>query len=488
MASCVVMRVKGGSFDLFRRHTQAVTWAAMVILLCLVPHLNAQTRKSKPLTIPRPSDLTPLQSYRFAVRERGSLAATVVGNYGDSLASVIAGSAASAKRVFNLFGDSVVAKMADSLNAPRRMFLNSVRERVGLAAATSSDQQLRAVRTLAQRWRQDILVSANDAAACADCREGDDFENRREAFTNWCDSTRDGFTEALTTRADEALDSISQAYENARDSVSEHAEELLDKENEEREARADSIAHEEDIASRLIISVAYDNPVTYRGRDNAVRYYGVSPTIQYNHRSGLFASVSATWLDKQGSTWDGTDASLGFERTIGDEWSVSLAYTHLWWSSTSAQSKSVLDNSLDLAINWSGTHLSAGAELSYAFSKSSETTLFLSVAAPLTVYEKSGHGALVFEPGLTGAYGQQDASLQAARKQRLKKDTAQASNVKTKRAIAVLDYELKLPLSYRWGPYAFGASYTIVAPLNIVDESAGTVFGVLSIDVSMTIR
>ena len=52
----------------------------------------------------------------------------------------------------------------------------------------------------------------------------------------------------------------------------------------------------------------------------------------------------------------------------------------------------------------------------------------------------------------------------------------------------MLDYELKLPLSFRWGAYAFGASYTIIAPLNIVDESTSTPFGVFGIHVSVTIR
>ncbi len=488
MGNCVVIRAGCASFVFFRRHTWALTWTLMVILFCLAPLLDAQTKKAGQATTTGTAELTPLSGYRLAVKERSSLAATVVDNCGDSLAGVISGSSASAKRVFNLFSDSVIAKVADSLNAPRRMSLGSFRERVGHAAATFSDRHLHAVRTIAQQTRQVILTSANLAAACADCRDGDDYDNRREVFTNWCDSTRDASVEALTTRAEEALDSISQAYENARDSVSEKAEDLLDKENDEREARADSIALEEEIASRLVITVAYENPVAYRGRDNGARFYGVSPTIQYSHRSGLFASVSGAWLDKGGSKWDGIDASVGFGRSIGDDWFGSLAYTHLWWSSTSPQSKSVLDNSLDLEMGWSVTHLSTSAHLSFAFSKTSETTLFLSASAPLTLFEKAGRGSLLFEPGLTGVYGQQDASLLTARRQKSNKKNVLAANVKPKKTFAVLDYELNLPLTYRWGAYSLGASYTIAAPLNILDESSSTVFGALSVEVSVTIR
>jgi len=485
---CVRIQPIGASFGLFLRRARRVTWTLMFMMLCPAPFLAAQTEKSKPATEIRPAELTPLQAYRLAVKERGSLGVTAVDNCGDSLAVVISGSSASAKRVFNLFSDSVVARVADSLNVPRTMSLNSLRKRVALAAAASTDQQLLAVRTLAQRSRQVILASASAAAACASCSEGDDYGDRREMFADWCDSTKDASIEALTTCAEQALESISQEYENARDSVCELAEDLLDKESEEREARADSIAHEEEIASRLIMTMVYDNPVAYRGRDNGVRFYGVSPSVEYDHRSGLFASVSGTWLDKPGTNWDATGASVGFGRSIGDDWFGSLSYTHLWWSSASPQSKSVLDNSLDLQIDWSGTLLSAAAELSYAFSKSSETTLFLTVTAPLTVFERAGRGSLVFEPGLTGVYGQQDASLQTARNQKANKDNAPAANVKKRKIFAVMDYELKLPLSYRRGAYAFGASYTLVAPLNIVDASTSTLFGVLSFEVSMTIR
>ena len=460
----------------------------MFIMLCLAPSLTAQTKKSKPAKEIHPAEMTPLQLYRLAVKEQSSLAVTVVDNCGDSLAGVITASSASAKRVFNLFSDSVVAKVADSLNAPRRMSLNSLRERVALAATTSSDQQLLAVRTIAQRSRQVILASASAAAVCADCREGDDYSERREVFSNWCDSTKDASIEALITRAEQALESIPEEYENPRDSVSEQAEDLLDKENEEREARADSIALEEEIASRLIITVAYENPVTYLGRDNGVRSYGVSPSVQYNHRSGLFGSVSGSWLDKAKRNWDVTASSVGFGRAIGDAWFGSLAYTRMWFSSTSPQSKSVLDNSLDLEMDWSGTLLTATAHLSYAFSKTSETTLFLSATAPVTVFERAGRGSLVFEPGLTGVYGQQDASLVVARKQKSNEKNVPAANVKPRKIFGVMDYELELPLTYRWGAHAFGLSYTIVAPLNILDASTSTVFGVLSIEISMTIR
>jgi hypothetical protein len=412
----------------------------------------------------------------------------LVGNCGDSLAGVISGLSASAKRVFILSSDSVLARVADSLNAPRRKSLSNLREALALAAATSADQHVLALRTIAQRSRQVILASANAAAACGDCREGDDYENRRDEFTNWCDSTRDASIEALMTRAEEALDSIPEVYENARDSVSDQAENLLDKENDEREARADSIALEEEIASRLVISVGYDNPVSYRGRDNGVRFYGVSPSVQYTHRSGLFASVSGSWLDKSDGNWDDTETSVGFGRALGDAWFGSLAYAHLWFSSTSPQSKSVLDNSLDLEIAWSGSLLSTAAQLSYAFSKTSETTLSLSVSAPLMVFERAGGGSLLFEPGLSGTYGQQDLSLVAARKQKSKKNTLPVPAVKKRKVFGVMDYELDLPLRYRWGAYAFGATYTIAMPLNVLDESTKTVFGVFSIEVSVTIR
>jgi hypothetical protein len=333
-----------------------------------------------------------------------------------------------------------------------------------------------------------ILASANTAAACADCREGDDYESRLDLFTNWCDSTRDASIDGLITLAEQALESISEEYENARDSVSDRAENLLDKENEEREARADSIALEEEIASRLVISVGYDNPVSYRGRDNGVRLYSFSPSVQYTHRSGLFASVSGSWLDKSEGNWDDTEASVGFGRALGDAWFGSLAFAHLWFSSTSPQSKSVLDNSLDLEIDWSGTFLSTAAQLSYAFSKTSETTLSLSVAAPMMVFERPGGGSLLFEPGLTGIYGQQDLSLVAARKQKSKKNNLPAPAVKKAKVFGVMDYELDLPLKYRWGAYALGASYTVAVPLNVLDESTKTVFGVLSVELSVTIR
>jgi len=460
----------------------------MFMSLCSSPFLAAQTRKPTQAGEIRHAEMSPLEIFQRTVKDRSVLAQTEVERCGDSLAATIADSSASAKRGFTLFSDSVVAATADSMNALRRASLDSLKERVALAAVAVADQHVAAVRALARETRQVILASANRAAACADCGPGDDYGRRGNGFLELCDSLKDTGIDALTTRADQALDAISQRYDYARDSVSERAESLLDKEREEREARADSIALEEEIASRLIITLGYDNPVAYLGRDNGVHFYGVSPSVLYNHRSGLFASVSGSWLDKTKNSWDVSTASVGFKHSIGDAWSGSLSYTHLWFSSTSSQSKSVLDNSLDLDVEWSGALVTTTAEISFAFSKTSETSLLLTAVAPLTVYEGAGRGTLAFEPGITGAYGQQDASLVTARKQKSNKNGVPVANVKPRKTIGVLEYELSLPLSYHLGAYAFSAGYTIVLPLNILDESTSSLFGVLSIEISMTIR
>jgi hypothetical protein len=52
----------------------------------------------------------------------------------------------------------------------------------------------------------------------------------------------------------------------------------------------------------------------------------------------------------------------------------------------------------------------------------------------------------------------------------------------------VLDYEFNLPLIYSLGPYTFRVAYAFIVPLNILDGSTSTPFGVLSVEASMTIR
>lgn len=488
MGICCAIRFTNAPYCIARSRILAATWAMMCMIVGVAPFLDAQTKQATPAAATHRPEPSPLEMFQLAVRERSALATSEVDRCRDSVAAVIADSSASAKRILTRFGDSIVVAMADSMNVIRRTSLNGLSERVSLGAAAVVGRHIAAVHTIAQQTRQVILTSANVSASCTDCGPGDDFGRRWTVFAAWCDSARDASIEAMTARGDQALDSISQEYETARDSVSEQAESLLEEETDERESRADSSAHEEEIASRLIVTVAYDNPVAYLGRDNGSHFFELSPTLFYRHRWGIFASLSGSWLNEAKNNWDVTTAAVGYGRSIGEEWYGALSYAHLWFSSTSSQSKSVLDNSLDLEVDWSGTFLTATAQLSFAFSKSSEASLVLSATAPLTVFEEAGSGTLIFEPGISGAYGQQDASLVTARKQKSNKGAVPTANVKPRKTIGVLDYEFCVPLSYRRGVYAVSAAYTVVAPLNVLDESTSTLFGVVSIDISMTIR
>jgi hypothetical protein len=455
-------------------------WGAVIVTCWCVPRGAAQLTQPAHAGRTGPQSVSTLPNFRSAIDAQGVLAEKTLAQWADSLGGVIREVAASAHQTYRRGTDSLITRGTHPLDGEEIMSLRALRDRADRRAKSISDHFLSNIRGSARRATELIRDAARRASLCDGCAGDEDFAERRSDFITWCDSTRDASLEDLDSDASFAIDSIESSYGNARDSVADEADRLLD---------------EEESASHAVLSVAYDDPLVDRGRDNGIRLYAFTPTIQYNHRSGLFGSISGSWLNKAENNWDVTATTLGYQRTMWEEWAASVSFTHLWFSGTSPQAKSVLGNSIDAELDWSGTHLVSSVHVLYEFSGASEITLYLNVAARITVVESGHSNSLVFEPGVTGVYGQQDATLEQARLLKTsngkgKKAAASTvvTTVKPVKTFDVLEYELTLPLTCRWDAYSVGVSYTIAVPLNIVDQSTDGIFGILGLGASLTIR
>ena len=146
----------------------------------------------------------------------------------------------------------------------------------------------------------------------------------------------------------------------------------------------DSIAkNNEDETSYFVVRIDYYNKTLSYGRDLGVQQYSLLPSLTYNHKSGLSASITGNYYNVDTPNYNMTDFNISYNNyfKFNEDWSYAISYDHYFFNPDSA---SLLKHSIGL-----GT--------SYTIGKFSGNLNFA------TSYG-SGQSANSFSPGISGFF------------------------------------------------------------------------------------
>ncbi len=136
------------------------------------------------------------------------------------------------------------------------------------------------------------------------------------------------------------------------------------------QATLDKIVEEDSLikdneSSNFIIRIDYYNRTLSSGRDLGVEQYSLAPSLTYNHRSGISASLIGSYYSVDEPHYNMTDANINYSNffKFNDNWAYSLSYDHYFYHPDSA---SVLTNNIGLSTSYSVGKFSAN--LSYGLS------------------------------------------------------------------------------------------------------------------------
>lgn len=419
----------------------------------------------------------------FAGRIRDSRDRSILSQkrYADSVMQSMERNIAAARKRLKAYGDSITISVRDSLDSTRKRRLE---ETVTALGKTINDLLLEKkilLQEIAGIYRQQIQAGSESAGRCIGCASAEDSSGRVELFGAFSDSVASVFEDSVSAVAEGLEEILVDTLEENEESLSDLAETLLEEQRDENEARA----------SRATVELLYNSPVVYRGRDNGVREYSFTPSVSYQHRSGLAFSMSAAWLSRAETKWDVAAAGIAYQGFAGDNMQWSISFTHLWFSSASAQARSVLNNSVGFAGAYDFTHVAVAASISVDFQSKAERTMMLSVTAPVTLGESVAGGELTVEPCILGVYGQQDVELvlqRTQKAQKAKKMAVMARATQARTVFGVMDYEFEVPLNYRRGNWTVRSAFTLVTPLNVLDSSSSKPFGMVSVEGSVELQ
>ncbi|MGD0035788.1 MAG: hypothetical protein ABSC53_00665 [Bacteroidota bacterium] len=315
-----------------------------------------------------------------------------------------------------------------------------------------------------QRLMKDLMIAHQ---TCSGCSGSEDYESGLSTFLDDADNSSQTFHDSISDLWSEIPGTITDSAAALRDSLEIYIETLI----ENRDTQLDSIEHH---SSHFIASIDANSYASYHGRDGGISQSSVSPLITYRHATGIKLALGVSWMEDQEKHWDAIALGAGYEFMFSQVLGGSIGYTHLWFDSSSAQVRSVFNNNigagLDLSISVADVSFNAGID----FSDKSEyyfqftTTHTWHIGRTITV-----------APAILGVWGEQNQVILERQQELVQKQNKKGKIVtKTvttkmknspKDIFSILDYELSLPVSIRFGRFVFIPSVTAVCPMDVLD-------------------
>lgn len=248
--------------------------------------------------------------------------------------------------------------------------------------------------------------------------------------------------------------------------------------------RPDSLAvRPAGLSSQLVLRLDHATRALFAGRDYGVRQSITTPSLTYNHRSGVYAGVSGSFYSQEVPAYTLTDFSLGYGNFLGDKLLYNVSYDHYAYNQSGP---AVLGNTAGLLLSYDVGPVSLGSSYALLFGGGHTGHRLVPSLSGYHAWKHLGFIDKLFVlPSLSATIGTQNTSYQVfpakaaevSKTKKPKKGAAPASQPVTEEVtnFGLMSWNLALPVKVRVGHVTFGAAYNYVLPIKLPheDEAAG---------------
>jgi hypothetical protein len=112
------------------------------------------------------------------------------------------------------------------------------------------------------------------------------------------------------------------------------------------------------------IGVSFSSRALSSGRDFGVKQYIISPSINYNHKSGFYTSVTGNILSDASPAYNLTTIGLGYENSINKKWNYAIAYSRNIFNPDTV---GLIKNNINTSLRFGVKYFNASLQYSYLF-------------------------------------------------------------------------------------------------------------------------
>lgn len=160
------------------------------------------------------------------------------------------------------------------------------------------------------------------------------------------------------------------------------------------------------LPSTFQVRLSYESHALQSGRDFDVTQFLMSPSVFYNHRSGVYAGASALYLSESDPAVSQVNFSLGCGRTLTDNWYASMGYSYSLYPEGA---ESPLPHAISAGLIFTRGKISGSMNYDFLFGAEKAHQLTPGVSA---YFEKGlKKSCFSFSPGVSATFGTANVPL-----------------------------------------------------------------------------
>jgi hypothetical protein len=164
----------------------------------------------------------------------------------------------------------------------------------------------------------------------------------------------------------------------------------------------DSLIHaQEPVKSEMMVRFAYLSKISAMGRDMGIDQYGLSPSLSYFHKSGMFADITGYWNSGDSVNINYTMLMVGYMKDLGKVLGISLSYDHSFYGDEGYN----LTNSINLANYFNFDFWDMGVDYSLMFGSETAHRLNFSISGYLPIRKALAFDRITFSPRFSAMLG-----------------------------------------------------------------------------------
>ena len=228
-------------------------------------------------------------------------------------------------------------------------------------------------------------------------------------------------------------------------------------------------------------ALSYGSNSSFFGRTQTTRYPYLAGELTYKSKFGVWGSAVGYNLLDTGSTLDETDLSLGWDGDLSKTVDASVSYSRFLFAPNSPLVKSSVNNSIDGYLGWDWGYVYSRLNAAYLFGDTNDFFLVLDNSRNFE-FDKvfTAKDYVSIEPRVSAMVGTQhfaETSLvqQGQRGNGRGRGNGGATTLSTTTTrFQVLNYELRVPVTYSLGVVSVQVAWRYAIPVNLLpDETSG---------------
>ena len=228
-------------------------------------------------------------------------------------------------------------------------------------------------------------------------------------------------------------------------------------------------------------ALSYGSNSSFFGRTQTTRYPYLAGELTYKSRFGIWGSAVSYDIFGTSSFVDETDLSVGWDFDLSQKVDASVSYSRFLFAANSPLVKSSVNNSFDGYVGWDWGYVYSRLNAAYLFGETNDLFLVLDNSRSFE-FERvfTPKGYLAIEPRVSVMAGTQrfaESSLQ----QQIGRGNGNGKGpgrgnggtiavTTTTTRFQVINYELRLPLTYSLGAVSVQVAWRYAVPVNLLPD------------------